>query len=206
LAKITPAPERRARNNNDGTFPENDRWAVTIIYEQENQMAQITLKGNSVHTFGELPAVGSSAPDFELVGADLAEKKLADFAGKNIILNIFPSLDTGTCATSVKTFNAKAGELGKTVIVNVSKDLPFAAKRFCDAEGVEHVTNLSAFRSQEFGEDYGILMVDGPLKGLLGRAVVVVNAHGEVIHTELVPEIVDQPDYDSAISAVAQTA
>ena len=169
-------------------------------------MAEITLKGNSVNTVGNLPAIGSSAPDFELVGADLSEKTLADFAGKNIILNIFPSLDTGTCAMSVKTFNSKAGELGNTVIVNVSKDLPFAQKRFCEAENVDHVTNLSAFRSHGFGNGYGVEMIDGPLKGLLGRAVVVINSQGEVIYTELVPEIVDQPDYEAAISAVAQTA
>lgn len=169
-------------------------------------MAEITLKGNSINTFGDLPAIGSSAPNFELVGADLSEKRLADFAGKNVILNIFPSLDTGTCAASVKTFNTKAGELGNAVIVNVSKDLPFAQKRFCEAEGVDHVTNLSAFRSHEFGKNYGIGLVDGPLKGLLGRAVVVINPHGEVIYTELVPEIADQPDYEAAISAIAQTA
>ena len=169
-------------------------------------MAEITLKGNSVNTFGDLPAIGSSAPNFELVGADLSENSLADFAGKNIILNIFPSLDTGTCATSVKTFNSKAGDLGSTVIINVSKDLPFAQKRFCEAESVDHITNLSAFRSHNFGKDYGVDMIDGPLKGLLGRAIVVINTQGDVIHTELVPEIVDQPNYDAAISAVAQTA
>lgn len=169
-------------------------------------MAEITLKGNSVNTIGDLPSIGSSAPNFELVGADLSENSLADFAGKNIILNIFPSLDTGTCAMSVKTFNSKAGDLGNTVIINVSKDLPFAQKRFCEAENVDVVTNLSAFRSDDFGKDYGVGMIDGPLKGLLGRAVVVINTHGEVIHTELVPEIVDQPNYDAAISAVAQTA
>ena len=169
-------------------------------------MAEITLKGNSVNTSGDLPTIGSSAPDFNLVGGDLSEKSLADFAGKNIILSIVPSFDTGTCATSVKTFNSKAGDLGDTVIVNVSKDLPFAQKRFCDAEGIEFVTNLSAFRSQEFGEKYGIGMIDGPLKGLLGRAIVVINTNGEVVYTELVPEIVDEPNYDAAISAVAQTA
>lgn len=169
-------------------------------------MAEITLKGNSVNTIGDLPSIGSSAPNFELVGANLSENSLADFAGKNIILNIFPSLDTGTCAMSVKTFNSKASDLGDTVIINVSKDLPFAQKRFCEAENVDVVTNLSAFRSDDFGKDYGVGMIDGPLKGLLGRAVVVINTHGEVIYTELVPEIVDQPNYDAAISAVAQTA
>ena len=169
-------------------------------------MAEITLKGNSVNTIGDLPAVGSSAPDFTLVGPDLSEKSLADFAGKNVILNIVPSFDTGTCATSVKTFNSKAADLGDTVIVNVSKDLPFAQKRFCDSEGVESVTNLSAFRSPEFGEQYGIRLIDGPLKGLLGRAIVVINTNGEVVYTELVPEIVNEPSYEAAISAVAQTA
>ncbi len=169
-------------------------------------MAEVTLKGNTCNTSGDLPAVGSAAPGFTLVAADLSEKTLADFAGKNVIINIVPSFDTGTCATSVKTFNSKAGELGDTVIVNVSKDLPFAQKRFCEAEKVEHVTNLSAFRCCEFGKEYGAALVDGPLKGLLTRAIVVVNGAGKVTHTELVGEIVNEPNYDAALAAVKQTA
>ncbi len=169
-------------------------------------MAKITLKGNACNTSGDLPTVGSAAPEFTLVAGDLSEKSLADFAGKNIILNIVPSFDTGTCALSVKTFNSKAGELGDTVIVNVSKDLPFAQKRFCETEGLEHVTNLSAFRCDQFGQQYGISLLDGPLKGLLARGIVVVDGAGNVTYTELVPEIANEPNYDAALAAVSQTA
>ena len=169
-------------------------------------MAEISLKGNPCNTSGDLPAVGASAPDFTLVAGDLSENTLANFAGKNVILNIVPSFDTGTCAMSVKTFNSKAGELGDTVIVNVSKDLPFAQKRFCEAEGVEHVTNLSAFRCSQFGEQYGIALVDGPLKGLLARGIVVLDGEGKVTYTELVSDIVNEPNYDAALAAVIQTA
>jgi len=169
-------------------------------------MAKITLKGNPCTTSGDLPAVGSAAPDFTLVAGDLSEKTLADFAGKNVILNIVPSFDTGTCALSVKTFNSKAGELNDTVIVNVSKDLPFAQKRFCESEGVEHVTNLSAFRCDQFGKQYGIALLDGPLQGLLARGVVVLDGEGKVTYNELVADIVNEPNYDAALAAVSQTA
>ena len=169
-------------------------------------MADITLKGNACKTSGELPAVGAAAPAFTLVAGDLSEKTLADFAGKNVIVNIVPSFDTGTCATSVKKFNESAGELGDTVIVNVSKDLPFAQGRFCEANKVEHVTSLSAFRCSKFGESYGIEILDGPLQGLLGRAVVAFNGEGKVTYTELVSEIVDEPNYEAALAAFKQTA
>lgn len=169
-------------------------------------MADITLKGNACKTCGELPAVGAAAPAFTLVAGDLSEKTLADFAGKNVIVNIVPSFDTGTCATSVKKFNESAGELGDTVVVNVSKDLPFAQGRFCEANNVEHVTNLSAFRCSKFAEGYGIGILDGPLQGLLGRAVVAIDAEGKVTYTELVSEIVDEPNYEAALAAVKQTA
>ena len=169
-------------------------------------MAEISLKGNPCNTSGELPTVGSVAPDFTLVAGDLSEKSLGEFAGKNVVLNIVPSFDTGTCAMSVKTFNSKAAELGDTVIVNISKDLPFAQKRFCEAEGVEHVTNLSAFRCDQFGEKFGIALVDGPLKGLLARGIVVLDGEGKVTYTELVSDIVDEPNYDAALAAVSQTA
>ena len=169
-------------------------------------MAEITLKGNPCNTSGDLPAVGGAAPAFTLVGGDLSESTLATFEGKNVVLNIVPSFDTPVCATSVKSFNEKAGELGDTVIVNVSKDLPFAQKRFCESAQVEHVTNLSAFRCSKFAEDYGIGIVDGPLQGLLGRAVIVVNGSGEVVYTELVPEIAQEPNYDAALAALSQTA
>lgn len=166
-------------------------------------MAKITLKGNDCNTCGDLPAVGSAAPDFTLVGGDLGEKSMSDFSGKKVVLNIVPSLDTGTCALSAKAFNGKAGDLGDTVIVNVSKDLPFAQKRFCEAESLEHISNLSAFRCGKFGDDYGTTIVDGPLKGLLCRAVVIVGADGNVAYTELVPEIADEPNYDAALAALA---
>lgn len=169
-------------------------------------MASITLKGDACNTSGDLPAVGSAAPDFTLVGADLSDCNFETFAGKNIIMSIVPSFDTGICAMSVKKFNESAGELENTVIVNVSKDLPFAQKRFCESEGVEHVTNLSAFRCNEFGSKYGMTITDGPLKGLLGRAIVVLNAEREVVYTEMVPEIAQEPNYDAALSAVKQTA
>ncbi len=165
-------------------------------------MAQITLKGSACNTSGDLPSVGSAAPAFTLVGGDLGEVTLDSLKGKKVVLNIVPSFDTGTCATSVKTFNAKVGEMGDAVVINVSKDLPFAQKRFCDAESVEHVTSLSAFRCQQFAKDYGLGIECGPLKGLLARAVVVIDGEGKVAYTELVSEIVDEPNYDAAIAAV----
>lgn len=163
-------------------------------------MAKITLKGNDCNTSGDLPAVGAAAPDFTLVAGDLSEKSLKDYAGKQVVLNIVPSLDTGTCATSAKTFNSKATE--SAVIVNVSKDLPFAQKRFCDAESLESIDNLSAFRCGGFADGYGVGIVDGPLQGLLCRAVVIIDAEGKVKYTQLVPEIVDEPDYDAALAAL----
>ncbi|MGB1930097.1 MAG: thiol peroxidase [Mariniblastus sp.] len=165
-------------------------------------MAEITLKGNPCNTTGDLPSADATAPGFTLVAGDLSEKTMADFQGKNIILNIVPSFDTGTCALSVKTFNSKAGQLEDTVVVNISKDLPFAQSRFCTAEGVENVTNLSAFRCSEFEGNYGVGLVDGPLKGLLTRAVVVINKDGNVVHSELVGEIADEPNYDAALASI----
>jgi thiol peroxidase len=165
-------------------------------------MANITFKGNPVHTIGELPDKGSKAPDFKLVKGDLSEAGLADFKGKYVVLNIFPSLDTGVCAASVRRFNKDAATMDNTVVLGISADLPFAAGRFCSTEGVENVVTLSCFRDENFGIDYGLLMTDGPLKGLLARAVVVVNPEGKVIHTELVPEIAQEPDYHSAINSI----
>ncbi len=166
-------------------------------------MAKITLKGNECNTCGDLPAVGNAAPDFTLVDGDLGEKTMSDFSGKQVVLNIIPSLDTGICAISAKKFNEKAGELGDTVIVNVSKDLPFAQKRFCDSESLAHISNLSAFRCSKFGESYGASIVDGPLQGLLCRAIVVLGTDGQVKYTELVPEIAQEPNYDAALAALA---
>ncbi|WP_421870276.1 thiol peroxidase [Marinoscillum sp.] len=165
-------------------------------------MAQVTLKGNAVSTSGDLPSSGSAAPDFKLVKTDLSEVSLSDFKGKKVVLNIFPSIDTGTCATSVREFNKKASELDNTVVLCISKDLPFAQARFCGAEGIDKVETLSAFRSDTFAKDYGIEMTDGPLKGLTARSVVVLDADGKVTYTQLVSEIVDEPDYEGALKAL----
>jgi len=165
-------------------------------------MANITFKGNPVHTTGDMPAIGTSAPDFTLVKRDLTEAKLSDFRGKNIVLNIFPSLDTGVCAASVRRFNKEAASLDNTVVLGISADLPFAATRFCVAEGIENVVTLSTFRDESFAKDYGLLMTDGPLKGLLARTVIVLNPSGEVVYTELVSEIANEPDYDAAINSI----
>jgi thioredoxin-dependent peroxiredoxin len=163
-------------------------------------MAQITLRGNPINTVGELPAVGSAAPGFTLTGTDLGVVADDQFRGKPLLLNIFPSVDTPVCSASIRKFNESAASGGVTVL-NVSKDLPFALKRFCGAEGIENVTSASAFRDS-FGDDYGISIVDGPMAGLLGRAVVVVGADGNVTYTELVPEIGQEPDYDAALAAL----
>lgn len=163
-------------------------------------MAQITLKGNPIHTSGDLPAVGSAAPAFSLVGQDLAEVTLDAHAGKTRVLNIFPSIDTAVCALSVRTFNEKAAGLEGAVVMNVSADLPFAQKRFCGAEGIEGAVTLSTFRST-FADDYGLRITDGPLQGLCARAVLVVDGGGKVVHAELVPEIAQEPDYAAALAA-----
>jgi len=165
-------------------------------------MSTITLKGNPVQTSGSLPAKGAAAPDFSITKADLSETSFADYKGRRVVLNIFPSLDTPTCATSVRKFNALASQVPDTTVLCVSADLPFAAGRFCAAEGLENVVTASTFRSPDFGKAYGVSIVDGPLKGLLARAVVVVDAGGKVLHSQLVPEIVDEPDYDSALAVL----
>ena len=165
-------------------------------------MAKITFKGNPVVTSGDLPKVGSNAPAFTLTKNDLSALTTKDLAGKNVVLNIFPSIDTGVCATSVRKFNQQAAALPNTVVVCVSKDLPFAMKRFCGAEGIEKVTTASWFKGPDFGKDFGVTMTDGPLAGLFARAVVVLDASGKVVHTELVPEIAQEPNYDKAIAAV----
>ena len=164
-------------------------------------MAEITLGGNPVHTSGDLPAVGAPAPDYSLVGADLSEYGAGEFAGKNVILNIFPSIDTPTCATSVRQFNERAAGIDDTVVLCVSADLPFAMGRFCGAEGIENVKVGSTFRS-DFGSQYGVTLTDGKLQGVLARAVVVIGPDGLVKYTELVPEIAQEPDYDAALAAL----
>lgn len=164
-------------------------------------MADITFKDSPVTTIGELPAVGSKAPGFDLVGSDLSPVTLADFAGKKIVLNIFPSLDTGVCAKSVRTFNEKATGLEGTVVLNVSMDLPFAQARFCGAEGIENAIVASGFRSS-FGSDYGVTFTSGPLEGLFSRSVVVIDGDGSVAYTQQVAETTDEPDYDAALAAL----
>ena len=165
-------------------------------------MARITLKGNEVNTNGDLPAKGDTAPDFKLTKTDLSEVSLADLKGKNLVLNIFPSVDTSTCATSVRKFNEKAASLDNTLVLCISKDLPFAHQRFCAAEGIDNVMSLSDFRNNDFARRYGVELKDGPLAGLDARAVVVIDSNGTVKHSQLVGEIVDEPDYEAALSSL----
>lgn len=166
-------------------------------------MASITLKGNPIHTSGNLPAEGVAAPALRLVKSNLSEATLADYAGKRKVLNIFPSIDTGVCAASVRRFNKEASSLAKTVVLCISADLPFAHQRFCAAEGLDKVETLSCFRSS-FAQDYGLRIVDGPLAGLCSRAVLVLDENNVVIHAEQVPEIAQEPDYGKALAALAK--
>lgn len=165
-------------------------------------MSDITLRGNTVHTAGELPSVGSKAPDFTVTAGDMSSLSLSDLAGQRVVLNISPSIDTGVCATSVREFNERVAGMGDTFQLYVSADLPFAAARFCGAEGLDSVKTGSTFKNPEFGDSYGVRMLDGKLEGLLARSVVVIDAEGTVIHTELVPEIAQEPDYDAAVAAL----
>lgn len=165
-------------------------------------MATITLKGTEFNTNGTLPKVGTKAPDFLLTASDLSHKSLADFAGKKIILNIFPSIDTSTCATSVRTFNKNAAELDNTVVICISRDLPFSQSRFCGAEGIENVVLLSDFATGDFGKDYGLEIINGPLKHLHSRAIVMIDEKGFINYTEQVSEIVDEPNYVAALKEI----
>ena len=167
-------------------------------------MAKITLKGNPVNTSGHLPSKGSKAPDFKLVKSDLGNLSLSELKGKKLILNIFPSLDTSVCATSVRKFNQLAAGKTNTVVLAISKDLPFAHNRFCTTEGITNVVTLSGFRDTIFGKSYGIDIIDGPLAGLYARSIVVVDEKGIVIYTQLVPEIVEEPDYDAALAIIGK--
>ncbi|NLY94283.1 MAG: thiol peroxidase [Myxococcales bacterium] len=164
-------------------------------------MANVTFKGNPVHTNGDLPKPGQKAPEFELVDSALGTKRLSDFAGKKKILTINPSYDTGVCQAAARSFNQKAGSRGDAVVLAISADLPFAQKRFCAAEGLDHVVPLSSFRSS-FAKDYGLELVDGPLAGLTARAVIVIDENDVVKHVELVPEIAQEPDYDAALASI----
>lgn len=165
-------------------------------------MATVTLKGNPFNTSGNLPAVGSDAPAFELVKNDLGNLTLSELKGKKVVLNIFPSLDTATCATSVRKFNVDAAKKDNVVVLGISKDLPFASGRFCSTEGIDKVVTLSAFRDSAFGAAYGVQIVDGPLAGLFARSVVVIDENGKVAYTELVPETVNEPNYEAALAAL----
>jgi len=164
-------------------------------------MATVTLKGNPIHTNGDLPAKGAKAPDFTLTGVDLKDVGLGEWKGKKKILNIVPSLDTAVCATSTRKFNETGGKLPNTVVLVISADLPFAMKRFCTTEGLQNVVSLSLIRGKHFAKDYGVLLQDGPLAGLCARAVVVLDENDKVVHAELVPEIGQEPNYDAALAA-----
>jgi thiol peroxidase len=166
-------------------------------------MAQTALQGNPVQLSGDLPAVGATAPDFSLTAGDLSDVSLAKYAGKKKLLNIVPSLDTGVCAASTKKFNETMAGRDDAVALVISADLPFASGRFCGAEGITNVINLSMMRSRNFAKDYGVLIVDGPLAGITARAVVVLDADNKVVYTQLVPEITQEPDYDAAMAALA---
>ncbi len=165
-------------------------------------MAKITLKGNPINTLGNLPKIGEMLKDFDLVKNDLSRVSLKDFSGKRLVLNIFPSLDTGTCAASVRNFNKEAAKLENTAVLCISRDLPFAQGRFCGVEGINNAVTLSDFNTGKFGKDYGLEIMDGPLAGLNSRVVIVADGNGKVIYTEQVPEIVDEPDYKAAIEAL----
>ncbi|MFA7173274.1 MAG: thiol peroxidase [Kiritimatiellia bacterium] len=162
-------------------------------------MAQLTFKGNPVTTTGQLPATGIQAPGFKLTGNDLADISLADFTGKKVVLNIFPSIDTPVCAASVRRFNEAAGNMRGTKVLCISADLPFASGRFCAAEGLKNVVTLSTFRSPEFGKDYGVQIATGPLRALLSRAVIIIDGSGTILYTQQVAEITEEPDYDAAL-------
>jgi thiol peroxidase len=165
-------------------------------------MAEITLRGNKINTVGNLPSVGNNAPDFKLTKIDLSDVSLNDFKGKKVILNIFPSIDTPVCSASVRKFNEGLSKLDNTVVLCISKDLPFALKRFCGSEGLENVVPLSEMRDQNFASDYGVRITEGAMAGLMSRAVVALNENGEVVYTEQVPEIAQEPDYEKVMEAV----
>jgi thioredoxin-dependent peroxiredoxin len=168
-------------------------------------MAKITLKGNAIQTSGNLPSLGDIAKDFSLTANDLTEKTLNDYSGKKKVLNIFPSVDTGICAASVRRFNQEASSLSNTIVLNISKDLPFAQKRFCGAEGIEKAETLSAFRSS-FSTDYNLEITESGMRGLCSRAIIILDENNKVLYTEQVSEIVQEPNYESALNVLLQTA
>lgn len=165
-------------------------------------MRTVYFSGNPCHTYGEVPAAGSEAPDFKLTGKDLSPVRLSDYRGRRVVLNIFPSLDTPVCAASVRRFNKEAAALENTTVICISEDLPFAMGRFCTAEGIDDLVVASAFRSPEFARDYGVMITDGPLEGLLARAVIIVDEKGRVSYVDVVNEITEEPDYKSALAVL----
>lgn len=165
-------------------------------------MATLSLKGTTINSKGNLPEIGSQAPDFELAAVDLSNKTLSDYKGSRIIMNIFHSIDTGTCAASVRQFNKEASELENTKVLCISKDLPFAMSRFCGAEGIKNIENLSDFRDGNFGENYNLTYIDGPIRGLLARAIIVLDENGKVLYTEQVQEVVEEPNYKAALEVL----
>ena len=182
------------------------RFLINLItfdfYKKNRKMASITLQGNAIDTIGNLPEIGSKAANFSLAATDLSIKKLADFSGTRLILNIFPSVDTGTCASSVREFNKKTATLKNTKVLCISRDLPFAQGRFCGAEGIENVIMLSDFATGNFGKDYGLEIKDGPLACLHSRAIVIINEAGNISYTEQVSEIANEPNYEAALKAL----
>jgi len=186
------------QNLNHGVVPSIKR----LTKFEEKVMAKITLKGNPINTSGNLPPKGSIAPDFKLVRSGLENLALSELKGKKVILNIFPSLDTSTCATSVRKFNKLAAGMPNTVLLGVSKDLPFAHRRFCMTEGINNIITVSGFRDTAFGKAYGVDIIDGPMAGLYARCIVIIDEKGNVVYTQLVPEIGQEPDYDKAMAVV----
>lgn len=178
------------------------RFKSLILSFKIYKMAKITLKGNEIHTIGNLPEIGSDASEFTLTASDLSKKTLSDFKGNHLILNIFPSIDTGTCAQSVRSFNKSAANLENTKVLCISRDLPFAQARFCGAEGIENVIMLSDFADGSFGKTYGLAIKNGPLAHLHSRAIVIINSEGKIVYTEQVSEIADEPNYEKALAAL----
>lgn len=200
--------QQNSGSNETGTLaPDNSKASSdtpnnnNLSQKNNAYMTTIQFKGNPIHTVGALPATGTAAPDFTLVGVDLSDKSLSDFKGKFVILNIFPSVNTGVCAASVRQFNKDAASVPNAAVLCISKDLPFAQSQFCGAEGIENVTMLSDFRT-DFGHQYGVQMADGPLQGLLSRAVIVVNPEGKIVYEQQVPEITEEPNYEKALAAI----
>jgi thiol peroxidase len=199
--KIKPEQQNVENNKQAADAVNNKNLNKNLSQKNTTFMTTIQFKGNPIHTVGALPQTGTQAPDFTLVNGELAEKSLSDYKGKFVILNIFPSVNTGVCAASVREFNKDAASIDNATVLCISKDLPFAQSQFCGAEGINNVTMLSDFRT-DFGHQYGVQMADGPLQGLLSRAVVVINPEGKIIYEQQVPEITEEPNYEKALAAI----